>query len=221
MKSRNERAAITGVVTPKREDVLSGRGPSCAKHNATTLWWNLVQKEAHKYRGCTSRRSKTLMVTTICNKVHKVGGRFLEKRDSSNPDSVWDEVEVVAVHLKTSQAMRDVRVANVQPPAAIGTRAAGKSVNVKLHDRDADCVSGEGPDRSLRKHTSTAIDGNETCMGAVNSVLFVNGASSIYGVTEREASQIDFSWEGKSLYGFKTNCVSYDVHDVSLLTDCD
>jgi hypothetical protein len=35
------------------------------------------------------------------------------------------------------------------------------------------------------EHTSTAFDGNETCMGAVNSVLFVNDASSIFGVTER------------------------------------
>jgi hypothetical protein len=55
MKSRNERAAITGVVTPKREDVLSGRGPSCAKHNATYTMVDLVQKEAHKYRGCTNK----------------------------------------------------------------------------------------------------------------------------------------------------------------------
>jgi hypothetical protein len=202
MKSRNERAAITGVVTPKREDVLSGRGPSCAKHNATTLWWSLVQKEAPRYRGCSSRQAKTLMVQTISNKVHKVGGRFLEKRDSANPDSVWDEVEVGAVHLKTSQALRDIRAVNVEPSAAangtVGQRAA--------KGRDADCVAREGHDPSSCKNNCTAIGGNEQCMCAVNSMLLVNQASSIFRGTERETSQIDFSTDGTSLVELEELC---------------
>ena len=202
MKSRNERAAITGVVTPKREDVLSGRGPSCAKHNATTLWWNLVQKEAPRYRGCTSRQAKTLMVQTISNKVHKVGGRFLEKRDSANPDSVWDEVEVGAAHLKTSQALRDIRAVNVEPSAAVnGTvrQRTARTGHVKSKGRDADCLSREGHDPSSCTNNCTAIDGNEKCMCAVNSILLVNQASSIFGGTAGETSQIDFSTDGTSL----------------------
>ena len=110
MKAREARNAILGVITPKREDVLSGRGPSCARHNATTLWWNLVQRHAAKYRSCTNRQTKGLIVTTICDKVHKAGGRFLEKRDdSSTHESLWDEIKVRAAHIKTSQALRDVR----------------------------------------------------------------------------------------------------------------
>ena len=47
---------------------------------------------------------------TICDKVHKAGGRFIEKRDdSSSQEFFWDEIEVRAAHLKTSQALRDIR----------------------------------------------------------------------------------------------------------------
>jgi hypothetical protein len=115
MKAREARGDILGVITPKREDVLSGRGPSCARHNATTLWWSLVQRHAAKYRTSTNRQTKGLIVTMVCDKVHKAGGRFLEKRDdSSTHESLWDEIKVRAAHIKTSQALRDVR-SDIQP----------------------------------------------------------------------------------------------------------
>ena len=206
MKSRNERAAITGVITPKREDVLSGRGPSCAKHNATTLWWSLVQKEAHKYRGCTSRHAKTILVKTICNKVHKVGGRFLEKRDGSSPDSVWDEVEVGAMHLKTSQALRDIRPVDVAEPLAATETLVVTTVGDTLPDRNADFVSVPKHNCSTSKHTTTAIDSSGTCVGAVNSGLLAKEAA-----TEIGASQIDFSWDGKSVLRLEKNHAFNDV----------
>jgi hypothetical protein len=104
--------AIKETMTPSQEDVLSGRGPSNARHNATTLWWSLIQQEAMNYRHLSRRQDKSYIVKSIHQKVQDVGGRFLERLGNSGKSNrvQWQELSTREAYFKTSQALRDINL---------------------------------------------------------------------------------------------------------------
>ena len=127
----------------------------------------------------------------ICDKVHKAGGRFLEKRDnSSTHESFWDEIKVRAAQLKTSQALRDAR-SDVQPlPQEHGTlEETPESVAEMLDDPST---------QGIDAHDTTIAVG-----GLKNDCTFEQGLSIQESNTE-DRHWTDVPWDGK----FFPNAVS-------------
>lgn len=124
-------------------------------------------------------------MTTICDKVHKAGGRFLEKRDDGlSQASFWDEIKVRAAHLKTSQALRDIR-SDLEPQS----QKQGKLE--KTPKSDAYVIADSSP-QDLGNNDTTIADGGLKKDSRVESGL------SIQGNENEDRLQTDTSWDGKS-----------------------
>jgi len=83
-------------------DVLFGRGGRSNHHPGNKIYRELVmQRQAH-YRGCV-KAEKTGIAQSIVDSIHKSGGRFLEKDNSSR----WYIVPNIVSRRKVGQALRE------------------------------------------------------------------------------------------------------------------
>lgn len=88
---------------PTGVDVLFGRGGRSNNHEGNATYRGIVSKLEDKYKLCSNRTEKNVVIEEVIRKIESRGGNFLKKDKKLG----WFVEDKSIVHQKVNQALRD------------------------------------------------------------------------------------------------------------------
>jgi len=148
----------TGViVTPRRNDILCGRGGSINSHPGNVVFREWIHERKEEYNLADTKSAKTQITNDIFERIKSLEppGRFLHKRGSNNLDNTWSEVDDTKALAKISQCLREGAPAF---RAAHGKgRKPRRSLQLRRHSSSGASQTDHQPRPRSKRHKSTSL----------------------------------------------------------------
>ena len=120
-KERKQAEEVSGIIYPKPNDVIFGKGKPCQEFPGNLQLKSLVDEYRDEYNRSNKPRQKTELTIKVVNRIRATGGRFLRRVDGE-----WQEIMDDAVARdKVSHSFRIKTVLN----ASLLDRWTAKAMN--------------------------------------------------------------------------------------------
>jgi len=104
-RSNNKGSSYPLSFAPRSTDVIVGKGMNCYNHIGNKLLRNtIVAPKLAQYAATSSKKDKSILVTSILEQVRKSGGAFVKKDYNTG---LWHDAEPFLARDKVSQTIRN------------------------------------------------------------------------------------------------------------------
>ncbi len=103
MSEQNSREVQTGVVVPRDEDIVCGRGKALNRHPGNQRMHKIVKKYKYRYRDARNQDEKAKIANKVLAAIQSNGGRLLRLNDNGE----WQELEYKVGLKKVYHSIRD------------------------------------------------------------------------------------------------------------------